>query len=600
MRSVKRVAVLAMLSAAILGSNVATLAQSLQLPTLEPSLGTPTTLPVPTATPMPTGASPLMIPELPGTTPASPIVIPMAQPKMVVPMTRPNPMTIVIPMPMLMPMTGPMTVPMAQPMTQSTPTMQPMQQMSSYQQSGNGPGQDPGNPTGRQEPAVSIEWIGPSAAKVNQPADYSIMVRNVCGIAVQKVIVQVRMPQNVTVSATEPKAEQAENILMWEVGTLLPKQEKKLMVSMVTAAKGDLACQAWVTFTGSSVMRLQVREPKLLLKVTAPEKALVGDPAGFVLTVSNPGDYPSEQVKVSAALSEGLEHARGAKVVYDLGNLAAGETRSVQVLCITKAGGMQSCDVVAEADGGLKATDKATVNVIMPKIDVEIVGPKLRYLDRKATFVFKVSNPGDAPASNVTITESLPQGFKFISADHGGRHDFATRTVQWFVGEIAPGQSKEVKLECLAINPGEHQHKVIAQAARGMKSEAEMVTRVEGVSAILMELVDIEDPVEVGAETAYEIRVTNTGSKTETDVKLVCTVPPQMEFKSAQGPIRFQQVGSEIVFEPLPRLAPRADAIYRIVVNAKTKGDARFKAQLTSTNLTEPVVNQESTRIYED
>src|SRR5262249_42450754 len=35
-----------------------------------------------------------------------------------------------------------------------------------------GLGQTPDNPTGRQEPAVSIEWIGPSAAKIGQPIAY--------------------------------------------------------------------------------------------------------------------------------------------------------------------------------------------------------------------------------------------------------------------------------------------------------------------------------------------------------------------------------------------------------------------------------------------
>src|SRR5947209_4628056 len=38
------------------------------------------------------------------------------------------------------------------------------------------------NPSGRQEPSVSLEWVGPAAAKVGQAADYSIIVRNICSI----------------------------------------------------------------------------------------------------------------------------------------------------------------------------------------------------------------------------------------------------------------------------------------------------------------------------------------------------------------------------------------------------------------------------------
>ena len=575
-------------------------------PTLAPGALPPVGQPQPT----PTGqesrkADGPGTPMLPGNSPA---VLPdpqsVAQPA---PQSVAEPTSQAAPQPVAQPAAQPTTGQASQPLTEMRPSHQaevhpshPAGHLGGLEGNGSGPGQEPGNPTGRQEPAVSLEWIGPAAAKVGQPADYAIMVRNVCNIAVQKVIVQVRVPQGVNVAATEPKAEANDNVLMWEVGTLLPRQEKRIQMKFVSPAKGDMACQAWVTFTGSSVMRMMVREPKLLVKATAPEKALVGDPAHFVLTVSNPGDHPAELVKITATLSEGLENARGNTIKYDVGTLAPGDTRSVQVLCIAKAGGEQKCEATAEADGGLKAADKATLNVITPRLDLEVNGPKLRYLDRKAVYTFKVTNPGDAPASNVTISDVLPEGFKFLGADNGGRHDFSTRSVAWFLGEVGPGQTREVKMEVLAINPGEHQHKVTAQASRGLKVEGEILTRVEGLSAMLMEVVDVEDPVEVSAETAYEIRVTNTGSKTETDVKLVCTVPPQMQFKSAQGPVRFQQTGSEIVFDPLPKLAPRADAIYRIVVVATGKGDARFKAQLTSTNLVEPVIKQESTRVYGD
>src|SRR5256885_1294333 len=69
-----------------------------------------------------------------------------------------------------------------------------------------GPGQDPANPTGRQEPAVSVEWLGPSAAKVGQACDYTILVRNACNIPIQQVLVRVRLAGAASVVATEPKA----------------------------------------------------------------------------------------------------------------------------------------------------------------------------------------------------------------------------------------------------------------------------------------------------------------------------------------------------------------------------------------------------------
>lgn len=464
-----------------------------------------------------------------------------------------------------------------------------------------GPGVSDANPTGRQEPAVTLEWLGPPVPKVGQPAEYTIVVRNACTIAVQQVMVRAKINPGVTVAATEPRAFQEENILMWELGTLFPKQQKELRVRLVCPHKGDVACQAWVTFTGSSALRLKVREPKVVLKATPPERASYGDNCSFLLTLSNPGDCPAESVKLHAELSAGLECAKGQRFDLDIGSLAPGETRSVQVICATRDGGDQTCEATVEAEGGLKARERAMVHVNMPRLDLEVVGPRLRYLDRKAVYTFRVSNPGDAPAGNVTLTDVVPAGFRIVSAD-SGRHDTSNHTVSWFLGEIPAKQGREVKLELLAATAGDQQHHVSVSAARGLKVEGEVVTKVEGLSALLMEVVDTEDPVEVRSDTTYEVRVTNTGTKAETDVRLTCTIPPQFQVKEVKAPegVRVQFTGQEVIFEAIPKLAPRADAIYRITVTAVAKGDARFKATLTSTNLVEPVHKEESTRVYED
>jgi uncharacterized repeat protein (TIGR01451 family) len=459
-----------------------------------------------------------------------------------------------------------------------------------------------GNPTGRQEPSLSVEWIGPPVAKLGQPVTYQILVKNTSSCAVNDVVVRNRLPGGVTVQAAEPKPTTQDGVQVWDLGTLQPRQEKRIDLQMLPEAKGDLSCQATVTFSGASAVRLRVREPKLAIKATAPDKVLLGDTVPVNITISNPGDGSADQVKVRAMLPEGLEHARGRTVEFDLGNLGPNENRSVQLVCLTKAGGPQKVDIAAAAEGNLKAQDGCTFDVILPQLDLAANGPHLRYLDRHAVYTFKVTNPGSAPASNVMVTDVIPSGFKFVNATSGGRHDFASRTVSWFVGDLTPGQSREMTMEVVAINTGDHRHLVTATAARGIKTEAQISTRVEGLSALLMELVDLDDPVEVGADTGYEIRITNTGSKTETNLQLVCTIPDKMEFRGATGAAgthaRLQ--GKELIFEPLLRLAPRADAIYRVQVRGIAAGDLRFRARITADGLTDPVLKEESTKVYGD
>lgn len=459
----------------------------------------------------------------------------------------------------------------------------------------------PASLTGRQEPAVSLEWAGPAAVRVGQPVDYTIVARNTCASAVQQVMVRVRLPQGVSATASDPPAGGDAGVLVWELGTMMPRQEKALAVRLSAAARGDSACFAYVTFTGASAVNIRAREPKLLAKAGGPERATAGDSLPFTVTLSNPGDHPTERVRLHVALSDGLESPRGNKFDVDLGPLAPGETRSAQVLTSAKAGGEQWCEITAEADAGLKVSDRATTVVQSPKINLAVNGPKMKYLERRAAYVFTVSNPGDAPAHDVSVSDVVPAGLKFLSAD-GGQYDFAARTVQWVVGELPPGQSRELKLELLASEAGEHRHKVAARASRGLSAEnAELVTRVEGLAALLVEAVDTEDPVEVSGETSYDVRVTNTGSKTEADVKLVCTLPAdRMQFKNAHGPAPFKVEGNDVVFESLPQLQPKAEAVFRVTVQVLSKGVAIFQTRITSANVPGGVIRQESTTVYGD
>ena len=131
-------------------------------------------------------------------------------------------------------------------------------------------------------------------------------------------------------------------------------------------------------------------------------------------------------------------------------------------------------------------------------------------------------------------------------------------------------------------------------------AESEWKTKIDGVSALMLEMVDSEDPIEVNSETSYDVHIKNTGSKVETDIKLLATIPDKMEFRSVTGPVRFHEEGKTIVFEPIEKLAPDAQATFRIHVKALDAGTVNFKIQMTSTNLTDPVIKMEATRIYSD
>ncbi|HWY85615.1 MAG TPA: hypothetical protein VNX28_02770 [Gemmataceae bacterium] len=458
------------------------------------------------------------------------------------------------------------------------------------------------NPTGRQEPGISLEWLHPTNVHLGQPLTCTLIVKSLSMNRLHQVVVRYRVQPGATVRGTEPKAAAVDDFLVWQLGNFDPRQERRIDLHLVPTAKGKLPCHAFVTFTGSSTARLEVREPKLALKMAAPTQVLTGDLAAVAVTVSNPGDAKVEHVKVRVSLSDGLEYGASKTTDFNLEGLAASESRTMLVQCMAKSTGPQSCTAVASAEPGLEARGEAAVQVVAPRVDVAVSGPKMRYLDRHALYTLTVSNPGTATANHVTVSDIVPAGFKVVGASDGAHHDFAARTVVWFLGDLAPGHAKEVKLDLLAINPGEFKNQVVVTAARGLRTGSEAYTRIEGLPGLQMELVDLEDPVEMGKEMSYEVRLSNTGTKTETNLQLTCVMPERMEFRgarcSAGAPFRIQ--GREIVFAVIPKLAPRADIIFRVNVRSLAAGDIRFQARVRADGLETPVLREESTRVFGD
>ncbi|MBX3439784.1 MAG: DUF11 domain-containing protein, partial [Planctomycetaceae bacterium] len=301
---------------------------------------------------------------------------------------------------------------------------------------------------------------------------------------------------------------------------------------------------------------------------------------------------------LEALVPEGLEHVRGNRLVMDIGSLNPGETRQVRLALAAVGGGPQVLQLEARADAGLVQTASAEVVVAAPRLIATIEGPGLRYLGREATYTLRVANDGAAVTDAVQLEHRIPNGFDFVQTDRGARFDPSTRILTWFVGRLGSEQPQDLHVTLVAKSAGEFVHAVRATSEHGASGVSQLTTRIEGTASLVMKVADLDDPVEVGTETAYEVTISNEGTAESRDVALACELPEGLTFLTADGPSQYRLSSNQIVFQPVTEVGPGESLTYRIHVKGNVVGDKRFRCRLTSGTLTQPLFTEEVTKFY--
>jgi uncharacterized repeat protein (TIGR01451 family) len=316
--------------------------------------------------------------------------------------------------------------------------------------------------------------------------------------------------------------------------------------------------------------------------------------------VSNTGTGPLTGVVIHDTLPAELQHPGGTEIKADVGDLAPGETKPIKLEpTAIKAGRVVNEVVVTSADGQ-RATAQAVVNLVQAALLLRKTGPQQALLGYELDHRLEVVNLGQAPAVNVLLTDMLPAGLDFIAASDGGSYDAAKRQCEWSLGTLGPGQTRAVTISIRARAPGNQVNQAVVRADHVPEATAGQSVQVNGAPGITLEVVDLDDPVELGSETTYEIRVVNQGGCFCEGVRITAELPEGLQPVSAEGPVDHRIDGQRVLFEPMPKLAARADAVYRVKAKAKQPGEWHFAAYLQTAHMQRPVLKEESTTVYND
>jgi uncharacterized repeat protein (TIGR01451 family) len=459
-----------------------------------------------------------------------------------------------------------------------------------------------------EAPHLDVSVSAPKALGVNQDA---IITYSVAGKAEGALTLTARVPDEMVIIRTEPKAAIDGPTLIWTLPAAGDGKPPSVTAVLrpVRLGSAELTAEARTAdgLTGRGSVSATIAEPKLHLKLDGPATGLAGEPLPFRVTVTNAGDWAAERIRIQGRFDDGLETSSKANTLDEtIPAIAAGQSKTIPLPLTARRGGKFKIEVAASGDRNLTAVPQlATVEVKEVQLSLSAHGPARGYVGQEAIWQFVVQNTGDVPLKNVVVKATLPAEVAFSKATDGGKA--SGKQVVWNLGSLAARQPRTIAVTGIcnkvtgraivtakvSASPNSDGGKVL-----GADRPAEAPLEIVGVPALQLSVKDSADPVAVGERTTYLIRVKNTGSQAARKIEVIADLPDQMRPTRGTGPGAASKIAAQrVTFPALDSLAPGAEASFVVEAAAVIAGEAQCRVEVRSATQKEALQAVEPTRI---
>jgi uncharacterized repeat protein (TIGR01451 family)/fimbrial isopeptide formation D2 family protein len=347
-------------------------------------------------------------------------------------------------------------------------------------------------------------------------------------------------------------------------------------------------------------------DPSALADITVEKTA---DPAAilrkqettFTMVVSNSGPSVAREVQLEDVLPTGLTFVStdeppcsnaSETVTCDLGDIAPSEQKTVQITVRGAVNGdfVNTATVTTttpEPEDDDPNSDEAEVEVgPVADLGIEKTATATVAADGQLTWTLKVTNNGENDATGVTITDPLPTGTVFFSADAGC--SAASGTVTCLVGDLADGESAERQVTVTVPRALADTTVVNSAKVKGDQADDEPANDEDSAETTVGPSADITvektaDPAAIlrKQETTFTMVVSNSGPSVAREVQLEDVLPTGLTFVSTDEPPCSN--ASETVTCDLGDIAPSEQKTVQITVRGAVNGDFVNTATVTTT-----------------
>jgi uncharacterized repeat protein (TIGR01451 family) len=463
---------------------------------------------------------------------------------------------------------------------------------------------DPGERTieGPQTPALQLIKRAPEEVRVGRNVTFTMIVKNTGTAIARQVQVSDVVPNGTRFVAAQPAIQPDNNgELLWDLGDLPPGNERVIQLQLIPETEGEIGSVASVTFASLASVRTLATQPKITLTHNVAEQVLLSKSFAVQLKITNEGTGVAESVSLEADLPANLKCSAGAQIVADIDRLQPGETKVVDLPLQAIEPGQANLQLRVISEDEEVTQQDVSLLITAPQLQVAIQGPTKRYIERQARYVMKVENIGNASATNLDLVAQLPKGFRFNGTGQKGQYDASRHAVLWSLEELPAGIAAEVELDIIPVDMGAQP--LLFQVAADLNAQAktESTVNVEGLSELSFTISDDNDPVEVEGETNYSIKVTNNGTRADSQVQLVVELPRGANLVGQpDAPVESTLNGNQILFSPLAAMKAKETVEYQFTIRWTEEGQQNVRALVTSQNRSVPVTKEEGIEVYRD
>ncbi|RLS84853.1 MAG: hypothetical protein DWI06_02915 [Planctomycetota bacterium] len=438
---------------------------------------------------------------------------------------------------------------------------------------------------GSQVSVITRFVDNPEAGK---PCTMEITLKNLGALPLEELVLSQEWKTKPEILEVNPKPFIQENKWTWEIPELQPGTGKVFQFKVLAADKDNLTFKPAVAYKVATLKKNPEKKDGLLVQVQGPQWVRRGQRAVFDIVVANLGLTPAENVTIRDKLPQGLRHPEGELIEATLGDIPAGQTKSIRLETLAVENGKFSQNIQVASTNGEKKLYQSDISVSDGQINLQwkkswedtAKGELEMILEAKIESI----KTGQIQFAIQTV---VPEGLEIVGSNPQARYestDSTNKLLVWNNPQVTAGKWS-AKLRLKAIKPGDWQLNAKASMENSADTSSMFLVRIEGTSEIQGLFQNTSLKANLGSESEIRFSLKNSGSIDLKNTSVRFLFPDGIVPLAWNGPTIAGLDGQNLNFDDLPVLGSRADKTYSVNLKGLSPGEFRIVVEYGMGNI---------------